>query len=499
MPPSPDELLRGALPGVEIEERRSRFWRLPERPWRYWRASDSNWAVYLVVGRRVSEGALQSIAMAPEKGLKPIILAPSGQELEAAAPHFMNLQSHIACYIAGQGQLIPPPVLSQRAYRRPRPSLTRVPIGLLKELVQEPGLPSPLRRRLSRLHAAYVPLARAKVSNDEKEQVVLSRYAAAVLRSMGFESANIDAPAMIRRLETAGWGGSRDHFFHSFQNYFFGLFAIGKLHKYFQDCREVARLNFAVDPLGVWFFTALWHDVGYGIERFDAVADDILGSESAEDIGEHARVQFLKTDIVGESLRMVSTLMARLLDSGRVRSYWSIPTAKWRRLPIEGQIEHALVDNVMGGSHGAAGALRLYADYMSKVNRMTAAKQSTLRPTVLHSCCSIPFHDYHFRECMRQCCGGCTVPIDTMPFAGLLAFIDSIQDDRRDLAGVRQEVGFLERLFVRAPATIAANVNEKAIKQSSFLWKIVEARDVLGVLRWRPNQLAFEYPHWMVT
>lgn len=499
MPPSPDELLRRALPGVEIEGRRCRSWKLPERPWRFWRASDSNWAVYLLVGRRVSEPALQSIAMTPGMGLKPLIIAPSGQELEAAAPHFMNLQSHVACYIAGQGQLIPPPLPFQRAYRRPRASSTRVPIGLLKELVREPGLPLPMRRRLLRLHAAYVPLARGKVSSDEREQFVLSRYAAAVLRGMGFESANINVPAMIRRLETAGWGGARDHFFHSFQNYFFGLLAIGKLHNYFRDCREVARLNFAVDPLDVWFFTALWHDVGYGIEKFDAVADDILGSESAEEIGEHARVQFLRTDIIRESLRMVSALTARLLDSGRIRNYWSIPTAKWRRLPIERQIEHALVDNVMGGSHGAAGALRLYADCMSKVDRMTAAKQSTLRPTVLHSCCSIPFHDYHFRECMRHSCGACAVPIDTMPFAGLLAFIDSIQDDRRDLAGVRQEVGFLERLLVRAPATIAADVNEEAIKQSSFLWKIVEARDVLGALRWRANHLAFEYPHWMVA
>ena len=499
MPPSADELLQMALPGVEIEGRRCRSWKLPERPWRFWRAGNSNWAVYLLVGRRVSEPALQSIAVASSMGLKPLMVAPSGQELEAAAPHFMNLKSHVACYIAGKGQLIPPPLPFQRSNRRHRASSTRVPIGLLKELAREPGLPSAMRRRLLQLQAAYVPLAKAKVSNDEREQFVLSRYAAGVLRGMGFESANINVPAMIRCLETAGWGGPRDHFFHSFQNYFFGLLAIGKLQNYFQGCREVARLNFPVDPLDVWFFTALWHDVGYAIEKFDAVADEILGIESAEDIGDHARVQFLKTDIIKQSWRMVSALTARLLESGRARNCWSIPTGKWRRLPIERQIEEALVDNVIGGSHGAAGALRLYADCMSKVDRMTAAKQSTLRPTVLHSCCSIPFHDHHFRECMRQCCGSCGVPIDAMPFAGLLAFIDSIQDDRRDLAGVRQEVGFLKRLLVRAPATIAADVNEEAIKQSSFLWKIVEARDVLGSLRWRTNHLAFDYPQWMVA
>lgn len=496
-----DELLRKALPGFEINEPQiRRTWKiLPERPWRFWQAGNANWAVYLLVGKRVSEQALKSIAMAPKVGLKPLIIAPTSQELEAASPHFISLRSHLACPIAGRGQLIAPRPPFRRANRQTSIPRTRVPIELLAELAAEPGLPAPMRRRISKLHVAYVPLAKARVSHDEREQLLLSRYAEGVLRGMGFTSANINVPEMIRRLETAGWGGSRDHFFHSFQNYFFGVFAIGKLHSYFQNCGDVARLNFDVAPLDVWFFTALWHDVGYGIERFGSMADEILGVDSGEDIGEHARIQFLKADIIKESLRMISALTARLLDPTRARSLWSIPAGGWRRLPIECQIHEALVHNVIGGSHGAAGALRLYADCMGKINRMTAANQSRLRPTVLLSCCSIPFHDHHFRECMREYCGGCVIPTGAMPFAGLLAFIDSIQDDRRDPAGIRDEVGFLKRLLVRPPASVAAVVNEEALRQASFLWKIVEARDVLDSLRRQANHLSFEYPQWMVA
>ena len=98
---------------------------------------------------------------------------------------------------------------------------------------------------------------------------------------MGFRTPTFGAQEALRRLEGAGWGGRRDHFFHSFQNYFFGLLAVLTLPTYFNAYQTLARLHFAVDPFHAWLLTALWHDVGYGIEKIDTVFEDVLGEAGA--------------------------------------------------------------------------------------------------------------------------------------------------------------------------------------------------------------------------
>ncbi len=305
---------------------------------------------------------------------------------------------------------------------------------------------------------------------------------------------------MIRRLERAGWGGRRDHFFHSFQNYFFGLLAVLKLPAYFNTYRDLAKVHFNVDPLDVWLLTAIWHDVGYGIEKINTVIEDVMGEIGSDaDLGGQARAEFLKASIVQEGLRSVSSLMCRLLDCRSARTAWMPPGAKNRRSPRENQIEMALRNNVTDRSHGAASALRLYAEYMPIVKKMGPENQKVLHQIILLACCSAPFHDWHFRQCVRERCGACSIPTDAMPFAGLLAFVDSIQDDRRDLPGLKEAVSFLETLVVEAPATISAIVNQEAVRPSSLLWKLVEARDVLASLRQRPDHIRFRYPDWMVA
>jgi hypothetical protein len=109
----------------------------------------------------------------------------------------------------------------------------------------------------------------------------------------------------------------------------------------------------------------------------------------------------------------------------------------------------------------------------------------------------MPFHDWHFRKCVREQCGTCHIPVATLPFAALLAFVDSIQEDRRDLVGLQNELHFLKRLLIEAPATVTARVDRNAIADTSVLWKLIEARDVRASLRHAPDGLAFAYPEWM--
>jgi hypothetical protein len=130
---------------------------------------------------------------------------------------------------------------------------------------------------------------------------------------------------------------------------------------------------------------------------------------------------------------------------------------------------------------------------------MSAEPQLVPKQTLLLACCSIPFHDWRFRECLRESYGSCVIGTDSMPYACLLAFVDSIQDDRRDLHGLQNELTFLQRILVRRPSTITAKVNKAAVPRSSLLWKMIEARDVLASLRPRDEALQFSYPHWMTA
>lgn len=501
----PDVLLANVLPGapapphlVRATRRRAAHAaaKLPEDPWRFWESGGSVWAIYLA-GSRISKGAIASIAALRGAGVSVAILAKGNDDLKAAAQHFMSADSHLLCEIAGEGTIIPP------IKRGPKPPPlawpSRVPKAVIDELRAERGLPLYLRRALHDLAAKYDTFLRKGVDSDTAEQRALSDYAVRLLRHMGFRgaNANIDAAQMVRRLELSGWGGRRDHFFHSFQNYFFGLYATAKLTPHFDGSFGKAKLNWTIDPFDVWFLTALWHDVGYGIEKFDRVAADIFGDVLEDDFGSDARIQFLNSDICKEATRSIGSLIARLLNADAARTAWMQPVPGAYRSRVQTCIEKAIRDNVME-SHGAASALRLYSECIPMTNRLGPENSAVLRQKIFLACASAPFHDWHFRQCLRCSHGTCKIPTAVMPFAALLAFVDSIQDDRRDLKGLTNEINFLKTLIVNR-SVITAEVELGAISDESILWKVVEARDIVKSLHQVAGAINFEYPNWMVN
>jgi len=65
--------------------------------------------------------------------------------------------------------------------------------------------------------------------------------------------------------------------------------------------------------------------------------------------------------------------------------------------------------------------------------------------------------------------------------------------------GVYEEMSFLRRLSVSAPAVVSAEVDTAALQPEAILPKLVEARDVLASLEQSPDTLFFQYPHWMIA
>jgi len=494
-----EEILASAIPGSEYNPpRKFRFRGLTEMPWKYWRGSNTSWAAYSVVGNHLGNTVVKAIRAVHRFGLTPLIVVRSNDELAAVAERYSDLYCHIAFPIGGLGVLIPPLPVSTRTPQRPAET-TRIPRELLGEILDDNGLPVYLRvamRRLSRTYDRILEIA-DQPSRDRAEKKALMDFMRKLFRQMGFLSAARETPEMIHRLESAGWGSPRDHFFHSFQNYFFGLLAISKLPSYFKGYRDTAKLHWDIDVFHIWLFTALWHDVGYGIACIGDVNDDLIGSDFGEQVADDTRTTYLRQHTIQEAMLKICSLIARLLKPSSARTEW-MPPQGWPRAKGICSIRKALENCFMTKGHGSASALRLYADWAPAIEHLGEEKQRILGQTVLMACASLPLHDSHFRTCLREAYGSFAISTSVMPFAALISFIDSIQDDRRDLECVSKEIRFLEHILVGQPATVQAIVNKDALKIESLLWKVVEVRDVVAHLNQSPESLFFKYPTWMI-
>ncbi len=491
-----DDILLAAMPGVGFASPPGLdVSSLTELPHKWWRHNGKDWAIFVVVGRRVGETMIKSVHQARRIGVSPVVIVRNDTELAAVANRYGELKCHVVCPIAGQGVLLPPfdrPATTARKRRRS----TRIPQALLREIAKTPSLRGPMKRNIKRLQEAYSRFTSVD-KRDEEEQAALTEFRAYALKQMGFCAGLSDTLAMVRKLENAGWGADRDHYFHSYQNFFFGLYVVLRLLDHFELYRAAAKVDWSVDPLHVWLLVSLWHDVGYGVSHHDSVSADAFGVELGEEHAEATIAEYLAHPTIQEAMLHISALISRLLNPAAAGTAWLPPTKCPRKNSPADRIRSALIESVKDDGHGAPSSLRLYADLIPAANRMAAEKRTTLSQIVLLAGASLPFHDDNFRLQMRAKYGAFQVSTEVMPFAALLAFVDSIQDDRRDLEGVKEEVRFLQRMLVQTPATVTARVDKAALPCDSLLWKAVEARDVLACLSQSTAGLFFKYPDWM--
>jgi hypothetical protein len=437
-----------------------------------------------------------------------LLVAEKYEALSAAASIYRELTPHVLYPIAGRMTLIEPPTISGPVLA-PVASPSRVPMELLNEIAQLNGLSPALLRSIDRLVKAYARALKAGKCDDNSEERILVDFAKEILITMGLRPEGIQATKFIRTIEADELAGGRDHFFHSFQNYFLGLAAIAQLKNEFLSFKDLAKVNWDVEPADVWFLTAIWHDVGYAAQKFNKIADAAFGAfyeelnddrpaedERERDIKDEGIQRLLARDSAHTAIRAMASLMARLLKPQLATTQWMIPGPKAQLGRLADQIVKAINENTLA-SHGALGAIRLYCDYTDTLDKMEPNKQLLLRQTVLLACCSMPFHDQWFRENMRTHCRHCRLPVGALPFAALLAFVDSIQDDRRNLKAVREALLILERLLITSPGTIEAQISVGALSGQQLLDKIIEGRDVLAALDQRSHNLKFKYPDWV--
>ncbi len=295
--------------------------------WRLWRHKNSRWAIFVLASRTLSAVDADSIRQASPNNLRTLLVVPEYEGLAAAASIYREVAPYVLYPIAGKLTLIPPPTLAPMA-PTPVASPSRCPLDMLDSVAALTGLPAGLTKALGGLAKSYGKLLKADRCTDELEEGALLGFARDVLTQMGLNPAHIRATAMIRTLERDQLGTGRDHFFHSFQNYFLGLTAVAQLRDEFLSFKAAAKVNWEVEPADVWFLTALWHDVGYAAQKFDNVYNAAFGDEEddeSKEIKNEAINRMLDRAAAKKGIRAMASLMARLLKPKDAKTEWSEP------------------------------------------------------------------------------------------------------------------------------------------------------------------------------
>ncbi|MDO8631058.1 MAG: hypothetical protein Q7R41_11260, partial [Phycisphaerales bacterium] len=259
---------------------------------RFLQRGDDILVLFEAVGDHFAEVDLKAIIRAKRGGLVPVVVA-AGKGIKAIGPHFRKLEAFIICEVAGTATIIAP-LPKIRGTPPSAPSTTRVPIELLIELSGIPTMPATLVAELKRLVAQYRRIARRRTNHDNLEAEALMEFARLRLIELGLEAHRLAGTAFIRSLEQAGLGGRRDHFFHSFQNYFLGLHALVACLPHFSAFREAAHVHWQVDPFAVWFLCAMWHDVGYAHEKVGSFLNSAYGEHLDYSISTIVRAAFIQ-------------------------------------------------------------------------------------------------------------------------------------------------------------------------------------------------------------
>ena len=162
--------------------------------------------------------------------MKPCLLVHNSERLGAVANAFVKGVSVIV-EIGGRGTLINPRRIG-RIRSETNMGNSRIPPRVLEECATCEEIDTELRKLLLDLAKKY----RRKVNGsnmDEYEYKVLNKFFLDFAALNGLSESATRAQKVLRSLEQAGMGGDRDHYFHSFQNFFLGLWVVGVAKDYF--------------------------------------------------------------------------------------------------------------------------------------------------------------------------------------------------------------------------------------------------------------------------
>lgn len=250
--------------------------------------------------------------------------------------------------------------------------------------------------------------------------------------------------------------GTRDHFFHTFNNLFLGFHILGTLYG---GSRSIAEVDgFIADGHAsklhpwesLWFLTCMFHDPSYFAEKFwgtfrfsyGVPQDEFSEDEDVPDSIKEKIRDMWETKFAG-ARQNLSSLYRRAVRK------WTPPTLReFQPDAFDNAVQRAYFDG-RNTSHGLVSGLRLIN--LCQSHDVPEAKEYDPKVALTASVIAALGMMFHDQRCRAILMAGGIGPIafEHLPYASLLMFVDALQDDRRDVfksrfrsCGVLRRIGF---------------------------------------------------------
>jgi len=294
---------------------------------------------------------------------------------------------------------------------------------------------------------------------------------------------------------------ARDHFFHTFNNLLMGYYILGSLKT---DANPISQVDEFISPESrraiqrkklaeweaLWLLTCLFHDPAYIAENFHSgtfrfsfgVVDDDSGFGA--EIPEPQKEKIV--DLWGTEFLKARELLVSLYS--RVLKKWKPPGA-----PAKDDFDAALGRAYFDGrkvSHSLVSGIKLIQDCrQDRVTQRRRVPDDALTACTI-AASSMMFHDMKCRETLKKA-GVPPFGYQKLPYAAVLMYVDSLQDDRRDISMPDFPAhGILSDLRIDAQNKIVtAEICLPEVEKGVWGWpgRIAEYTDVLSWVNATPG------------
>ena len=465
------------------------------------------WAVSVFVGDFVPDFMPVEMTRAREAGasIKPAFFVPNDEGSEIILPICVDNGIEMIARVGGSFAVLPLhelPVTGELS----GPVECRIPPALVRRASDLSMLDGSLAAALADFAGQYLQLAdegQLGAGNEDREEALLRDALLSCLRADPRFAAPCHPLDILRFIEQHVQGdGKRDHYFHAFHDFLLGCVVISEAYGHFQQfAQEVMGLaDLSVEY--IWLLTSLFHDVGYALELEAEVRQLLYGVSLEAEFGHAAEMP----DHVRANRQALWNCDQYVQARLQIVSLWDYLKLEelqppWMPEPLQvNGLEHNDFDKALRegftspSCHGVASCLRLLVSLQDMVrSERNYERRKFLISHIYLAGLSIPFHHGGFRGALRSV-GINRVSTYRFPFASLLMFIDSIQDDRRDFDLTTAAPDLLQGVRV-TDHTVTAVIVSDALSGSQVhqvARKRKEALDVLDFLE--QDGLRYRYP-----
>lgn len=333
----------------------------------------------------------------------------------------------------------------------------------LRYLANSQNLRGPIADALREFAADYPSRTQSKAHEYDSAQSLME---AVLSRDKRFklETASLRFMSSVERTLKEQGVNLRDHYFHACNTMLIGFEIIDKFYAQFQSLCERYGRDIVLEFL--WVVTSLYHDIGYpGSLQPDLLMAAYSGADErglAETCARQTRQQYWEGRFA-RAAEVLESLFSHLCSGpNEVWTYDGFAHECTSMGFVEG-LRDAFVEE---GSHGAHGAFTLLSrvDASIKSVKNPQDRQFLYRHMVI-AALSMLFHDTKVRKALRAKNIPC-VQIADFPLGGLLAYVDIIQDDRRDMTGAISRPDLFKGVRGHENG-IMATLNKNAIERST--------------------------------